>query len=135
MNGMLIKNGTVVDGTGAPAFRADVRIRDGVITEVGESLEAGGERVFDADGCYVTPGFIESHTHYDASMWWQPDLDPLPSYGATTMILGNCGFTMAPLHPSQEAREEVMGIFSFFEDIPLEPFKQHVSWDWNTWSE
>ena len=135
MNGMLIKNGTVVDGTGAPAFRADVRIRDGVITEVGEGLEAGGERVFDADGCYVTPGFIESHTHYDASMWWQPDLDPLPSYGATTMILGNCGFTMAPLHPSQEAREEVMGIFSFFEDIPLEPFKQHVSWDWNTWSE
>ncbi|QZP07918.1 D-aminoacylase [Caenibius sp. WL] len=135
MNGMLIKNGTVVDGTGAPAFRADVRIRDGVITEVGESLEAGGERVFDANGCYVTPGFIESHTHYDASMWWQPDLDPLPSYGATTMILGNCGFTMAPLHPSQEAREEVMGIFSFFEDIPLEPFKQHVSWDWNTWSE
>ncbi len=135
MNGMLIKNGTVVDGTGAPAFRADVRIRDGVITEVGEGLEAGGERVFDAGGCYVTPGFIESHTHYDASMWWQPDLDPLPSYGATTMILGNCGFTMAPLHPSQEAREEVMGIFSFFEDIPLEPFKQHVSWDWNTWSE
>ena len=135
MNDMLIKNGTVVDGTGAPAFRADVRIRDGVIAEVAEGLEAQGERVFDANGCYVTPGFIESHTHYDASMWWQPDLDPLPSYGATTMILGNCGFTMAPLHPSQEAREEVMGIFSFFEDIPLEPFKQHVSWDWNTWSE
>ena len=135
MNDMLIKNGTVVDGTGAPAFRADVRVRDGVITEVGENLAAGDERVFDADGCYVTPGFIESHTHYDASMWWQPDLDPLPSYGATTMILGNCGFTMAPLHPSQQAREEVMGIFSFFEDIPLEPFKQHVSWDWNTWSE
>ncbi len=135
MNDMLIKNGTVVDGTGAPAFRADVRIRDGVIAEVAAGLEAQGERVFDANGCYVTPGFIESHTHYDASMWWQPDLDPLPSYGATTMILGNCGFTMAPLHPSQEAREEVMGIFSFFEDIPLEPFKQHVSWDWNTWSE
>ena len=135
MNDMLIKNGTVVDGTGAPAFRADVRVQGGVITEVGENLADGDERVFDADGCYVTPGFIESHTHYDASMWWQPDLDPLPSYGATTMILGNCGFTMAPLHPSQEAREEVMGIFSFFEDIPLEPFKQHVSWDWNTWSE
>ncbi|AZI36840.1 putative hydrolase [Caenibius tardaugens NBRC 16725] len=135
MNDLLIKNGTVVDGTGAPAFRADVRVRDGVITEVGENLAAGGERVFDADGCYVTPGFIESHTHYDASMWWQPDLDPLPSYGATTMILGNCGFTMAPLHPSQQAREEVMGIFSFFEDIPLAPFKEFVSWDWNTWSE
>ncbi|OCC25158.1 amidohydrolase [Croceicoccus estronivorus] len=136
MNDMLIRNGTVVDGTGAPAFKSDVRIRDGVIAEVGEGLEQHkGERVFDATDCYVTPGFIESHTHYDASMWWQPDLDPLPGYGATTMILGNCGFTMAPLHPTQEAKDEVIGIFSFFEDIPLEPFKQNVSWDWSTWSE
>jgi N-acyl-D-aspartate/D-glutamate deacylase len=132
---MLIKNGTVVDGTGAPAFAADVRIANGEITEVGPDLAEQGERVFDATGCYVTPGFIESHTHYDASMWWQPDLDPLPGYGATTMIMGNCGFSMAPLHESKEARDEVMGIFSFFEDIPIEPFKQFVSWDWNTWSE
>ena len=135
MTGMLIKNGTVVDGTGAPAFAADVRIADGTIVEVGPNLSANGERVFDASGCHVTPGFIESHTHYDASMWWQPDLDPLPGYGATTMIMGNCGFSMAPLHPSQAAKEEVMGIFSFFEDIPLEPFKQFVPWDWHKWSE
>jgi N-acyl-D-aspartate/D-glutamate deacylase len=132
---MLIKNGTVVDGTGAPAFAADVRIANGEITEVGPDLAEKGERVFDATGCYVTPGFIESHTHYDASMWWQPDLDPLPGYGATTMIMGNCGFSMAPLHESKEARDEVMGIFSFFEDIPIEPFRKFVSWDWNTWSE
>ena len=135
MTDILIKNGTVVDGTGAKAFAADVRITDGTISEVGPDLAAKGERVFDATGCYVSPGFIESHTHYDASMWWQPDLDPLPGYGATTMILGNCGFSMAPLHTSQQARDEVMGIFSFFEDIPLQPFKEHVSWDWNTWSE
>lgn len=135
MTDILIKNGTVVDGTGAEPFSADVRITDGTISEVGPDLAARGERVFDAAGCYVSPGFIESHTHYDASMWWQPDLDPLPGYGATTMILGNCGFSMAPLHTSQEARDEVMGIFSFFEDIPLQPFKEHVSWDWNTWSE
>ena len=135
MTGMLIKNGTVVDGTGAPAFAADVRIADGTIVEVGPNLSPNGERVFDASGCHVTPGFIESHTHYDASMWWQPDLDPLPGYGATTMIMGNCGFSMAPLHPSQAAKEEVMGIFSFFEDIPLEPFKQFVPWDWHKWSE
>ncbi|MCB2079129.1 MAG: amidohydrolase family protein, partial [Novosphingobium sp.] len=135
MQDMLIKNGTVVDGTGAPAFAADVRITNGEIAEVGPDLAEQGERVFDATGCYVTPGFIESHTHYDASMWWQPDLDPLPGYGATTMIMGNCGFSMAPLHESKEARDEVMGIFSFFEDIPIEPFKKFVSWDWNTWSE
>ena len=135
MSDILIRNGTVVDGTGAKSFAGDVRITGGMISEVGPGLEPRGERVFDASGCHVSPGFIESHTHYDASMWWQPDLDPLPGYGATTMILGNCGFSMAPLHKSQAARDEVMGIFSFFEDIPLQPFKEHVSWDWDTWSE
>ena len=79
MSAMLIKNGTVVDGTGAPAFAADVRVVGGTIAEVGPNLAArAGERVFDAAGCYVTPGFIESHTHYDASMWWDSKLDPLP---------------------------------------------------------
>jgi N-acyl-D-amino-acid deacylase len=135
MSDMLIRNGTVVDGTGAPGFGADVRIRDGVIAEVGQRLAAQGEREFDASGCIVSPGFIESHTHYDASMWWQPDLDPLPGYGATTMILGNCGFTMAPLPPQQQIKDEVMGIFSFFEDIPIGPFKQFVPWNWEKWSE
>ncbi len=135
MADILIKNGTVVDGTGAPAFAADVRVKDGTIVEVGAGLETRGERVVDATGCHVSPGFIESHTHYDASMWWQPDLDPLPGYGATTMILGNCGFSMAPLHPSQEAKEEVMGIFSFFEDIPIGPFKKYVPWNWEKWSD
>ncbi|MFM9853892.1 MAG: N-acyl-D-amino-acid deacylase family protein [Sphingomonadaceae bacterium] len=135
MSDILIRGGTVVDGTGAPAFVADVRVKDGLIAEVGSGLDPRGERVVDASGCYVTPGFIESHTHYDASMWWQPDLDPLPGYGATTMILGNCGFSMAPLHPSKEAQDEVMGIFSFFEDIPIGPFQQNVPWDWIKWSE
>lgn len=135
MSDILIQNGTVVDGTGAPAFAADVRIRDGMIAEVGQGLALDGERVIDASGCYVSPGFIESHTHYDASMWWDSNLDPLPGYGATTLIMGNCGFSMAPLHPSKEAQDEVMGIFSFFEDIPLGPFQQNVPWDWIKWSE
>lgn len=135
MTGMLIKNGTVVDGTGAPAFAADVRIQDGIIAEVGPNLTANGERVFDASGCQVTPGFIESHTHYDGTMWWQPDLDPLPGYGATTMIMGNCGFSPAPLHKYMPAQREMVGIFSFFEDIPEGPFLQNLPWDWNKWSE
>jgi N-acyl-D-amino-acid deacylase len=135
MADILIRGGTVVDGTGAPGFAADVRVQGGFIAEVGPNLSPSGERIVDASGCYVTPGFIESHTHYDASMWWQPDLDPLPGYGATTMILGNCGFSMAPLHPSKEAQDEVMGIFSFFEDIPIGPFQQNVPWDWIKWSE
>jgi N-acyl-D-amino-acid deacylase len=135
MADILIRNGTVVDGTGADAYPADVRITGGMISEVGANLEPRGERLVDATGCHVTPGFIESHTHYDASMWWQPDLDPLPGYGATTMIMGNCGFTMAPLHASQQVKDEVMGIFSFFEDIPIGPFQQFVPWDWHKWSE
>ena len=135
MSDILIQNGTVVDGTGAPAFAADVRIKDGMIAEVGQALAPDGERIIDATGCYVSPGFIESHTHYDASMWWDSNLDPLPGYGATTLIMGNCGFSMAPLHPSKEAQDEVMGIFSFFEDIPLGPFQQNVPWDWLKWSE
>ncbi|MET0269219.1 MAG: amidohydrolase family protein [Sphingomonas sp.] len=136
MSDMLIRGGTVVDGTGARAFDADVRVADGRIAEVGQGLAPrAGEEVFDAAGCYVTPGFIESHTHYDATMWWQPDLDPLPGNGATTVILGNCGFTAAPLSKEKAAQMEMIKIFSFFEDIPLKPFLQHVPWDWETWSE
>ena len=135
MNDILITNGIVVDGSGAPPFAADVRVNGGTIVEVGPGLTPSGERVFDATGCHVTPGFIESHTHYDGTMWWQPDLDPLPGYGATTMILGNCGFSAAPLHRYMPAQREMIGIFSFFEDIPMEPFLQNLPWDWNLWSE
>ena len=97
MAGILIKNGTVIDGTGAKGFPADVRVADDRIVEVGPDLEARGERIIDARDCIVAPGFIESHTHYDGTMWWQPDLDPLPGYGTTTVILGNCGFSAAPI--------------------------------------
>ena len=79
MAGYLIKGGTVVDGTLAPAFAADVRVAGERIVEIGQDLAAqAGDEVFDAHGCYVTPGFIESHTHYDSTMWWQPELVPLP---------------------------------------------------------
>ena len=134
--GRLIRGGTVVDGTGAPAFRADVRIRDGVITDVAPGLEAApGELVIDASGCHVAPGFIESHTHFDGTMWWQPDLDPLPGYGVTTVVMGNCGFALAPLPDDAAARAEVVKIFSFFEDIPERPFFENLPWDWKSWSE
>jgi len=133
---LLIRGGSVVDGTGAPAFRADVRLRDGAIAELGPDLAPeNGERVFDAAGCIVAPGFIESHTHFDGTMWWQPDLDPLPGNGVTTVVMGNCGFAVAPLPEDAAARAEVVKIFSFFEDIPEEPFFQNLPWDWSKWSE
>ncbi|WP_067669773.1 N-acyl-D-amino-acid deacylase family protein [Nocardia miyunensis] len=133
---LLIKGGTVVDGSGAPAYAADVRVSDGRITEIGANLQAGvGERVIDATGCFVTPGFIETHNHWDGGVWWSPNMEPLPAYGVTTSINGNCAFSMAPLPDKPEDRENLIEIFNFFEDIPEEPMKKLVPWDWSRWSE
>ena len=84
MADVLIKGGEVVDGTGAAPFAADVRVRGGVIVEVAPDLTADGEQVIDATGAFVTPGIIDTHTHLDGAMWWDPDLDPLPSQGNTS---------------------------------------------------
>jgi len=134
--GFLIKGGTVVDGTGAPAYEADVRVRGSLIAEIAPGLTPEPrERVIDATGCYVTPGFIETHNHYDGVMWWMPTLDPMPGYGATTTINGNCGFAVAPMHDDPAVRKEMVDIFSFFEDIPAKPFLQELPWTWRSWSE
>lgn len=133
---ILIKGGTVIDGQNNPPFKADVRVAGGKIVKVGENLDRQGvERVVDAQGCYVTPGFIETHNHYDAPMWWMPNMFPLPGYGITSTVNGNCGFGAAPVHDTKEARDAMIGIFSFFEDIPLEPFHAQLPWDWKTWRE
>jgi N-acyl-D-amino-acid deacylase len=132
----LIKNGTVVDGTGAPAYRADVRIRAGRIAEIAAGLEPRDhERVVDASGCYVTPGFIEAHNHWDAAVWWSPNMEPFPGYGVTTSINGNCGFSLAPLPQNATGRDDVVDIFNFFEDVPEVPMKTMIPWDWHKWSE
>ena len=131
---LLIKGGTVVDGSGAPGYRADVRVREGRISEIAAQLQPlAGERVIDATGCYVTPGFIETHNHWDGGVWWSPNMEPLPAYGITTSINGNCGFSMAPAKP--EIRNDVIDIFNFFEDIPEQPMEKIVPWDWQKWSE
>src|SRR5262245_1814856 len=95
---MLIRGGTVIDGSGAPGHTADVRIRGGFIEEIGEALAPRpAEALFAAAGCLVTPGFIDHHTHYDGTVFWADDLDPSAGYGITTVIMGNCGFGIAPL--------------------------------------
>lgn len=132
----LIKGGTVIDGTGTDAMQADVRVSGGKIVEVGHDLaQRPSERLIDARGCYVTPGFIETHNHYDAPMWWNPNLEPMSGYGVTTSINGNCGFAAAPVSDDPEARDAMIRIFSFFEDIPITPFRKQLPWDWRTWSE
>jgi N-acyl-D-amino-acid deacylase len=133
---LLITGGIVVDGTGANRLAADVRIRDGRIAEIGSDLSpAADEEVFDATGCFVTPGFIETHTHFDGAMWWHPELDPLSGYGVTSIVMGNCGFSLAPAPEDEQARNEIVKIFSFFEDIPEKPFHSELPWNWKSWSE
>jgi N-acyl-D-amino-acid deacylase len=132
----LIKGGTIVDGTGAAPYRGDLRVRQGKIVKIGADLpKEGRERVVDATGCYVTPGFIEAHNHWDAGMWWAPLMEPLAAYGATTSINGNCGFSAAPMHPDPAVRHDMMDIFNYFEDIPEKAQAQQLPWDWRKWSE
>jgi N-acyl-D-amino-acid deacylase len=135
MKNLLVRGGTVLDGTGAAGFRADVRIRNGRIAEVGANLRVGDERVIDAGGAYVTPGLIECHTHYDGPMWWMPSLDPLPGYGATTAVMGNCGLSVAPMSANMADRRGMIGIFSFLEDIPQRTFEKEMPWNWQSWGE
>ena len=95
---LLVRGGTVVDGTGAPARAADVGVRDGRVVDVGE-VDAKAARTIDADGLLVTPGFVDVHTHYDAQLHWDPTASPASWHGVTTLLTGNCGFTIAPSKP------------------------------------
>ena len=132
---LLIKGGTVVDGTTAPAYAADVRVSGGRITEIGQNLRAGkGERVIDAAGCYVTPGFIETHNHWDGGVWWNPNSSRCPPMGPPPRSTATAASRSRP-RPSPRRRQDVIDIFNYFEDIPEEPMRQIVPWDWKKWSE
>lgn len=133
MSELLIRGGTVVDGTGAPARRADVRVRGGVIVEVAEGLAPDGEREVDASGGFVTPGLIDCHTHYDLEMFWDPTLDPLPVYGMTTIVMGNCGLGIAPVTP--EVQFDIADLLCFVEELPPSLATSDVPWGWQSWSD
>jgi len=134
MSTILIRGGTVVDGTGAPGVRADVRIADGRVAEVGPDLPTEGvERVLDADGCVVAPGFIDIHTHYDAQVFWDPSLTPSSFHGVTTVVAGNCGFSIAPTRP--EHQDLIARTLENVEDMDVAALAAGVPWDFSSFPE
>src|SRR5436190_1450589 len=130
---VLVRGGTVVDGTGAPTREADVRVPDGVIVEIAGGLTADGEAVIDAAGAFVAPGFIDCHTHYDPSMWWDPLIDPMPQHGVTTVVTGNCSLSLTPVRAQD--RVGASDVFGFIEDIPLDAFSTGIPWTWESYAE
>ena len=126
---LLIKGGLVVDGTGTPGRQADVAIAGGRIAEVGR-VTAGAERVVDAAGLVVAPGFIDPHTHYDAQICWDGAVTPSSWHGVTSVIMGNCGVGIAPCAP--KAREIAMRDLVNVEAIPFDVLNMGITWDWET---
>ena len=126
---ILIKNGIVVDGTGAPAKQASIGIAQGKIAEVG-NISGTAKRTIDAGGLVVAPGFIDPHTHYDAQICWDGATTPSSWHGVTSVVMGNCGVGIAPCRP--EAREIAMRDLVNVEAIPFEVLDAGITWDWET---
>jgi N-acyl-D-aspartate/D-glutamate deacylase len=131
---LVIRNGTVVDGSGGPARRGDVAIDGGRIVAIG-AWEGAGDREIDATGKVVSPGFVDVHTHYDAQVFWDPSLTPSSLHGVTTVIAGNCGFSIAPLPPDPAEQAYLRRMLARVEAMPLESLEVGVPWDWTTFGE
>ena len=143
-NHLIIKHGTIVDGTGSPAFVGDVHITDGIISAVvpADQQSAHGAptaaqdpatQVIDATGLLVTPGWVDIHTHYDGQVTWDDLLAPTAWHGVTTLVMGNCGVGFAPVVPDR--REWLIGLMEGVEDIPGTALSEGIDWDWETFPE
>lgn len=134
---LVVRNGLVVDGSGMPAYPADVGVADGRIATIGAidstAIVTGTTEVLDARGHVVAPGFIDPHTHYDAQLFWDPLATPTSWHGFTTVLMTNCGFGIAPVAP--EHRDYIASMLSVVEAIPLELIQREVPWDWRAYRE
>jgi N-acyl-D-aspartate/D-glutamate deacylase len=129
---LIIKGGTLVDGTGVAARPADVAVDSGRITEVG-AVQGGAERIIEADGLLVTPGWVDVHTHYDGQVTWDSELAPSSWHGVTTLVMGNCGVGFAPAQPDRH--EWLIGLMEGVEDIPGTALAEGIEWEWETFPE
>ncbi|MEQ8483344.1 MAG: amidohydrolase family protein [Pseudomonadales bacterium] len=132
MYDLIIRNGRIIDGTGLPAFRADVGISAGRIAAIGR-LDGPARQTLDAAGKVVAPGFIDPHTHFDAQLLWDGCAKPALSHGITTIVPGNCSLSLAPL--KAEHRMKLVGMFNQIEEMPYKAFEQGVEWNWETFEE
>jgi N-acyl-D-aspartate/D-glutamate deacylase len=130
---LIVRNGVVVDGSGFPRYRADVGVRDGVIVEIGRLGGAAATATIDADGLVVAPGVIDTHTHYDAQPFWDRLCTSSVWHGVTSVLIGNCGLTLAPLRP--EHRDEMLATFCCVEDLPIRSLAGVLPWTWETFDE
>ena len=129
---LVVRGGTVVDGTGADRRVADVAVDEGRVTAVGEVPGAGREEM-DAEGLLVTPGWVDVHTHYDGQVTWDPLLTPSSWQGVTTVVMGNCGVGFAPVKPDRH--DWLIALMEGVEDIPGTALAEGISWGWESFPE
>ena len=132
MHDLVIKNGTIVDGTGVAAFVADLAIDNGRISAIGR-VDGDAKETIDATGMIVTPGFVDVHTHYDGQVTWDPELSPSSWHGVTTVVMGNCGVGFAPARPDKH--DWLIGLMEGVEDIPGTALSEGISWGWESFPE
>ena len=132
MHDLVIRSGTIVDGTGTAAYEGDVAIDNGLISQVGTVHMRGREEI-DARGLLVTPGFVDIHTHYDGQATWDPVMAPSAWHGVTSLVMGNCGVGFAPAAPDRH--DWLIGLMEGVEDIPGSALAEGIAWGWESFPE
>ena len=134
MYDLVIRNGQLVDGTGAPARNGDVAVKGGLIVALGE-ISGPGETEIDAGGLLVTPGWVDTHSHMDGQATWDPLLSPALNHGITTLVMGNCGVGFAPCEPNEAAHDAMIAVMEDVEDIPGAALDEGINWEWESFPE
>ena len=130
---LIVRNGTIVDGTGAEPFQADIGVKGGVITGLAANLAGQADKEIDATNKTVTPGFIDVHTHYDGQATWDGQLMPSSNLGSTTVVQGNCGVGFAPCHNSDH--QTLIEMMEGVEEIPGTALAEGLTWNWESFPE